>query len=68
MSKTKKRVSFRLIPQAVAIARAYAVDAEGNPKPAAASLFGLLDGYDLSTPEGVEDTLAELDVRFTFPP
>ncbi len=52
MSKTKKRVAVRLIPQAAAIALAYMTDARGDPKAANAFLFGMLDSYDLTTAEG----------------
>ena len=58
MGKTKKRVAVRLIPQAAAIARAYATDADGAPKPPDAFLFGMLDGYDLSTPKGMLSAVA----------
>ena len=53
MGKTKKRVAVRLIPQAAALAHAYSTEADGTPKPADAFLFGMLDGYDLSTPKGM---------------
>ena len=51
MSKTGKRMSLRLIPQAERIARAYLVDRKGREKSSDAFLFGMLDGYDLSTPK-----------------
>lgn len=54
MSKTGKRASLRLIPQAERIARAFLVDASGRVKGPDAFLFPMLsdDRYDLSTPRG----------------
>src|SRR5690606_28557736 len=57
MGKTGKRASLRLIPQAERIARAYLVDVEGREKAPEAFLFPMLDGYDLSTPQGVWNAL-----------
>ncbi len=50
MSKTGKRVTLRLIPQAERIARAYTTTEGGESKGADDFLFSMLQRYDLSTP------------------
>ena len=50
MSKTGKRATLRLVPQAERIARAYMTTAKGKPKRADDFLFPMLQRYDLSTP------------------
>lgn len=49
-AKTGKRTAALLPPPAVRIVLPYLVDADGTPKGPSDSLFGILDGYDLSTP------------------
>ena len=50
MSKTKKRATLRLIPQAERIARAYMTDEDGREKGSDDFLLPMLQRYDLSTP------------------
>ena len=50
MSKTGKRATLRLIPQAERIARAYMITEGAKPKGADDFLFSMLQPYDLSTP------------------
>ena len=58
MGKTGKPVSFRLMPKAEAIARAFFVDERGLAKPGEAFLFPVLTGYDLSTPQRTWNALS----------
>ena len=43
-------IDGQLVPKAEAIVRAYLVGSAGDPKPPDAFVLGMLDGYDLSTP------------------
>ena len=52
MSKNGKRVAVLVPGPAIKIAERFMVDEDGRPKHSDEFLFGLLDGYDLSTPEG----------------
>ena len=58
MSKTKKRATLRLIPQAERIARVYMMTEEDKPKGADDFLFPMLQRYDLTSPRKLANAIS----------